>query len=187
MSIFYQPVILQPGHLAYLAHQSWRLYVETIDYIAPRQSYWVRPLILTRHGKFLNLPEADPHTPQPLSPLPPQQPKLLPAARSPREDTTTAQHQQSYQNRQTAIAAPSTTPLLPPAHEPVESHWTKQSWYDARQAAHLIWPRDAFHHALDEDILPWLPIIYSPQMPYCPPEVKSALQQFLQSLWPQQP
>ncbi|MGD1851440.1 MAG: hypothetical protein ACFCBU_12850, partial [Cyanophyceae cyanobacterium] len=79
-------------------------------------------------------------------------------------------------------------PLLPPAKEnSIQTHWTEKSWYDAREAAHLIRPRNAFHHALDDDILLWLPIIYSPPRPYCTQEVKTALQQFLQSLWLQQP
>ncbi|MEM9245503.1 MAG: hypothetical protein AAGA67_07150 [Cyanobacteria bacterium P01_F01_bin.153] len=185
MSIFHQPVILQPGQLAYLSHQSWRLYVETIDYITSRESYWVRPLVLTRHEQFLNVLEVDPAAPQPLSSCAPHQPKLLPAARSPIGKQ--GKSQQPSQARHLGIANSSTIPLLPPAQGPIDNHWTSKSWYDAREAAHLIWPRDAFHHALDEDILPWLPIIYGPQMSYCPPEVKNALQQFLQSLWPQRP
>ncbi|MEM1425038.1 MAG: hypothetical protein AAGF75_00575 [Cyanobacteria bacterium P01_H01_bin.130] len=48
MSIFHQSAPLKAGQIAYLAQAPWRLYVEAIDQIPAKESYWVRPLILTR-------------------------------------------------------------------------------------------------------------------------------------------
>ena len=169
MSIFNQPIELRPGQIAYLAQGAWRLYVEAIDPVAEKQAYWVRPLILTQQADPypLNNDESS-HRDRPPTALP-------------------------LNSQATNTQAPDSPPLPSPeagAIIPISQGSNTHSllrdrpWYDVREAAHLIWPQTAFRHALDTDILPWLPILHSPNPLRCPPEVKRALQSFLQSLWP---
>ncbi|MGD1851320.1 MAG: hypothetical protein ACFCBU_12195, partial [Cyanophyceae cyanobacterium] len=155
MPIFHQPVNLKPGQFAYLAQQSWRLYVETIDYIAPKQSYWVRPLILTRHEPFSERPQLDPMSRDPLLPLAPHRsPTLLPAARSPLPKNQSPS--QRPPNRPRAIAPSSTAPPLPPAKEnSIQNHCNEKTWYQDRESPHLIWPRNSFPHAFADKNLSW--------------------------------